>query len=183
MLLGMLALRILPLALLAACSASPKGKAKVTPASSPEDFGPLEYGAEFRDYTKVNKETFQSPTHGKRFVDIYVNEIGLEAYRGASNFPVGTIIVKESWESKDGAQSDVAGPTFVMVKREEGFAPEHEDWWYGFHWADVPESWASRLGSAQIYWRTPSRKVDYCWGCHEDYDREVGLPPSDMRDF
>jgi hypothetical protein len=146
-------------------------------------FGPLEYGADYQSYTRVNKETFQSPTHGRRFVDIYVNDVGLDAYRGESEFPVGTVIVKSSWESEGETRTDVAGPLFVMVKKEKGFDPEHSDWWYGFHWESVPEKWAAKLKAKQIYWRSPSSKVDYCWKCHDSYDREVGMPPADKRDF
>ena len=123
-----------------------------------------------------------SPTHGKRFVNIYVNAPGLSSYKSDAEFPIGSTIVKESWEVKDGKPTDVAGPLFIMVKKEAGFDPDHEDWWYGFHWATPPEKWASRLG-AQVYWRSPSKKVNYCWDCHDNFDREIGLPPKEQRNW
>jgi hypothetical protein len=145
-------------------------------------FGPLRVGADYKSFTKVSTDKFQSPTHGKRFVEIWVNEVGLAAYQGEDEFPVGTIIVKESWENDGkGGPTEVRGPLFVMEKRAKGYDSEHNDWHYEFHWENVPEQWAGKLGGNQIYWRSPSKKVDYCSGCHDNYDREVGLPAKGYR--
>lgn len=159
--------------------AASDGAGAADPAAA---YAPLEVGADHASYTKVNKSSFLSPTHGKRFVDIYVNDVGLAAYQSGGDFPVGSVIVKTSWESKDGQPTDVAGPIFVMEKRAAGFAPDRDDWWYGLHWEDVPETWRARMGGAsQVYWRSPSQKVDYCAGCHEVYDHHMGLPPEEQR--
>ena len=32
-----------------------------------------------------------------------------------------------------------------------------------------------------VYWRTPSKKVDYCSECHENYDRGLGGVPVAQR--
>lgn len=152
-----------------------------TPAAEPA-YAPLDVGADYKSYTKVNKETFVSPTHGKRFVDIYVNDVGLAAYTSDAEFPVGSIVVKTSWETADGKPTDVAGPIFVMEKKAAGFSPDHGDWWYGLHWENVPASWQPKMGGAtQVYWRSPSAKVNYCWECHDNFDRAMGLPPAEQR--
>jgi len=144
-----------------------------------DKFGPLEYGADWKTYTKVNKQPFFSKPHGKRMVEIYVNKIGLEAYTSEKPSPVGTIIVKPSWDiGKDGKPSTKAGPTFVMVKKEKGFDKDNNDWWYAIHWENPPAPFNKNGG---LYWRSPSKRVDYCGGCHENYDNEVGLPPRAQR--
>jgi hypothetical protein len=140
-------------------------------------FGPLEVGADWQTYTRVNTTSFHSPTHGGRMVDVLVNDVGLAAYQGGDDvaIPVGAIIVKTSRE-----ESGAAGPIFVMEKRAAGFDPDHEDWYYAIHWADPPEPWATRLGGP-LYWRTPSKKADYCWECHESFERELGGVPVEHR--
>jgi hypothetical protein len=163
----------------AASGASESGAAAGDPAAT---YAPLDVGADYRSFARVNKSSFVSPTHGGRFVDIYVNPVGLAAYQGEGELPVGSIVVKTSWETRDGKATEVAGPIFVMQKREKGFAPEHDDWWYGLHWESVPEEWVARMGGAtQVYWRSPSKKADYCWSCHESYDRNLGMPPAEQR--
>ena len=138
-------------------------------------YGPLEHGSDYKSWTKLNKEAFRSPTHGKRFVNVYVNDIGLEAFKSEDMpFPEGSIVVKDSWEAKDGQPSDVAGPIFVMHKRAKGYDAENEDWWFALHWENVPANWQKRVGGKQVYWRSPSKKVNYCGGCHQNYDRAIG---------
>lgn len=144
-------------------------------------FGPLEVGSDYKSFTKVNTESFPSPTHGKRFVDVYVNDIGLSAYLSDETpIPTGTIVVKTSKETQDGKPTDVDGPIFVMEKRETGFDAESNDWWYALHWADVPESWQPKVGGAKVYWKTPGKKVGYCVSCHSNYDRELGGVPAEL---
>jgi hypothetical protein len=158
-------------------SGDPKPTTSVDPNTR---YGPLGVGADYESYTKVSKVPHLSQTHGQRFVEIYVNETGLAAYTSDAEFPVGTTIVKTSWERDGDQPSDFAGPIFVMQKREAGFAPDHEDWYYAIHWAEPTPKMAKRFGGP-FYWQSPSKRVSYCWSCHEDYDREVGLPPKEAR--
>lgn len=157
-----------------------KAQAKEAPDASAA-YGPLEVGADYASYTKVSTEPFASPTHGNRFVEVYVNDIGLDAYQHGGEIPVGAVIVKTSFErGEDDQPSDVAGPIFVMEKRAAGFSAAHDDWYYAMHWADPPAKWQQRLGGP-VYWRSPSTKVDYCWRCHESYDRKLGMVPEAYR--
>ena len=65
-----------------------------------------------------------------------------------------------------------------MEKMPAGFAPDNEDWFYGFQWADPPEKWEKKLGT-NVDWRSPTKKVQYCVNCHENYDRALGMPPKE----
>jgi len=161
-------------------SASSTEPQPTTHADPSEVYGPLEVGADYASYTKVTVEPFESATHGYRFVEIYVNDAGLAAYTGGAELPAGATIVKVSWERDGDRPSSVPGPIFVMQKREPGFAPDHEDWYYAIHWAEPTAKMVKRFGGP-FYWRSPSPRVDYCWRCHEDYDREVALPPPAAR--
>jgi len=175
-------LSLIVLATASACSSPPSAKvAKAPPQADPNAYGPLEVGADYRSYTKVSTKPFESPTHGRRFVEIYVNEVGLAAYQGDGELPVGSVLVKTSWERDGDGPSRVAGPTFVMEKRAPGYNPEHNDWHYEIYWADVPATWVAKVGGKQIHWRTPSAKVGYCSDCHDGYDRELGLPAKGFR--
>lgn len=168
------------LAALACGGGSKSGATPAAPqkgaASDPESvFGPLEIGADWQSYTKVNSAPVRSSDHGGRFVDTYVNSVGLAAYKNESaEIPVGTIVVKTSWE-RDGEQpSTTPGPVFVMEKKASGYDAENGDWYYAIHW-EKP------VKGEPIYWRSPSPKVGYCFGCHNDYARQLGMVPDDMR--
>jgi len=64
-----------------------------------------------------------------------------------------------------------------MRKEPAGYAPDHEDWSYAIHWAQPTAAQAKLLGGP-IYWRGKSPKIEYCWKCHDNYDRSVGGIPS-----
>ncbi|MDQ3400658.1 MAG: hypothetical protein M3470_06640 [Chloroflexota bacterium] len=86
-------------------------------ADEASKFAPLEVGADWQSYTKLNKASFKSETHGGRLVDTYVNSIGLDAFKAGTDMPVGSILVKTSKDEDDGTN----GPVFVMEKRAAGF--------------------------------------------------------------
>ena len=156
-----------------------------TPATKPAStdpesvFGPLEVGADYASYTKLTDKPFLSLDHGNRWVDVYVNAIGLAAYDSSGPIPVGTIVVKTSMNDDHGAPGTVPGPIYVMEKRAAGYAPDEDDWWYAIHWAN-PGDDAAKFGGP-VYWRGKSKRVDYCAACHTDYDRSLGgLIPSSV---
>ncbi len=148
------------------------------PAADEDSFGPLEVGADYLSYRKVTDKPFQSLDHGNRWVDVYVNAIGATEYLSGAPVPIGTIVVKTSWQDDHGAPSNVVGPLFIMEKRAPGYAPEHDDWYFAIHWANPPPSEAKKFGGP-IYWRGKSKRAAYCWECHDLYDRRLGgLTPS-----
>lgn len=139
-------------------------------------FGPLEVGADWKSYVKVNTSPVKSETHGGRLVDTYVNQLGAAAYLDdEAEIPIGTVLVKTSTE-RDGSP----GPIFVMEKKSPGFAPAQDDWYYALHWANPSEAWRKKLGGP-VYWRTPSKRAAYCVECHENYDRALGGVPAPQR--
>jgi hypothetical protein len=164
----------------AACGgpASPPPAAAPGPVVDPAArFGPLEVGADWATYTKVNREPVVSRTHGGRLVDTWVNATGLAAYQSdEAAIPPGTVIVKTSRET-----SGAEGPIFVMAKGAPGTSP-HDDWTFAIHWADPPPAWRAKVGGP-VYWRSPSAKADYCWECHEGYDRHLGGVPAAQRAY
>lgn len=157
-----------------------KTEAKAKAGDPNSVFGPLEIGADWQSYTKLNTEPVESGDHGRRFVDTYVNDIGLEAYKTeGAEIPVGTIVVKTSWERDGDNPSTTPGPIFVMEKRAPGYDPDNYDWYYAIHWESPTEPLKSKYG--QMYWRSPSPRVTYCFGCHNDYDRQLGMIPEEQR--
>ena len=143
-------------------------------------FGPLEVGKDWQSYTKVNTTPVESGDHGNRFVDTYVNDVGLEAYKSEeAEIPVGTVVVKTSWERDGDKPSTTPGPIFVMEKRAAGFDAENGDWYYAIHWEEPTPKFKAKFG--QMYWRSPSKKVKYCYECHNDYDRQLGQVPEEQR--
>ncbi len=144
-----------------------------TPAPASDDSW-----SDWKSWTNVSPGPWISPTHGKRFVEIYVNEVALEAYKSKeAEMPVGSIVVKPSWANEDGAPG-ADGPLFIMEKMPSGFAPDSEDWFYGFQWPDPPEKWKKKLGS-NVDWRSPSEKIEYCSDCHDVIPRGLGMPPQE----
>jgi len=171
--------RIVTWLLLVGCGGS-QPPTKKQPTDAESVFGPLEVGADYATYTKLTDKPFLSLDHGNRWVDVYVNSIGLAAYDSSAPIPVGTIVVKTSVLDEDGAPGTVVGPLYVMEKRAAGYAPAEDDWWYALHWANPPAEDAVKFGGP-IYWRGTSARVDYCANCHTDYDRSLGgLIPSSV---
>ena len=112
------------------------------PADDASAFGPLEVGADWATYVKMNTSPVRSETHGGRLVDTYVNAVGAAAYLAEdAAIPVGTVVVKTSHEA-DGSE----GPTFGMEKRAAGSDPDRDDWWYASHWATPPAPWRRKPG-------------------------------------
>lgn len=141
-------------------------------------FGPLEVGADYHTFRKVTPAPFLSLDHGNRWVDVWVNEAGADAYLSGAEMPVGTIVVKDSVDDDGGEPGTVRGPIYVMEKRAPGYAPEHGDWYMAIHWAEPTPQMRARLGGP-IYWRDRSPRVGYCYDCHDGYDRGLGgLTPS-----
>lgn len=66
------------------------------------------------------------------FREIYINSTGEAVNRGASSFPypVGTVIVKESYGSQAEHASGESPDLTIMVKLAEGSSPDTSDWEY-----------------------------------------------------
>ena len=158
------------------------GSSAAPAATAPSAFPPLGIGGDYATYRKLTPTPFLSKVHGNRWVDVYVNDVGADAYLDGGPIPVGTTVVKASWEGAGGQPSSTPGPTFVMRKEKPGFAPEHDDWYFAIYWANPTPAQRARLGGP-IYWESGSPKVAYCYDCHDSYDRDLGgLTPSSLLD-
>jgi hypothetical protein len=99
--------------------------------------------------------------------------------------PVGSIVVKESFEDGGGHPDlNQPGPVFVMERRADGYAADRGNYWYAIQWAHPTGSHA-RLANGQalppIYWRGRSPRVQYCEDCHNAFDNRMGGVPTDVR--
>lgn len=119
---------------------------------------------EFRSWFVNNTNVFISSTHGNRFVNHYVNDIGKDAYSTYAEeglvMPVGSITAKESFTISKKNGSVRKGPLFLMEKMaaDAGFG-ETGDWKY-----------AVILPNGKIMGETGAetgKKVAFCHGCHE----------------
>lgn len=95
----------------------------------------------YEAWTKVNAEPItgdRTGTLGRNihegeagFRDVFVNPVGQAVATGAQDgpYPVGTIVVKNSYAGDNGQIGDLSGVT-VMVKRDAGYDSENGDWEY-----------------------------------------------------
>jgi hypothetical protein len=96
-------------------------------------------------------------THGPhvdRFVRVYINPAGREAFQGgpSSVFPVGTIIAKEKLTTRDAKVADGIG---FMVKRLDAQFPSSGGWQFLYY---------PQVG-------TPGDVQDHCARCHHSAEQ------------
>ena len=118
-------------ALLLSCMSSGSSDPNATTA---EDF------SDYASWQKANAETITGDPSGvlgnahegaSGLREIYVNSVGAAMFAANERgpYPVGTIVLKESFKSDSGAKGSLTGIT-VMVKREAGYDSENGDWEY-----------------------------------------------------
>lgn len=117
----------------------------------------------FRSWPIASTTPFISATHGNRFVNHYVNDIGAEEYLKYAEegvvMPVGSITAKESYTISKKNGKVRRGPLFLMEKMAAGTFPETADWKY-----------AVILPNGKIMAETggeKGKKVKFCHDCHE----------------
>ena len=88
-------------------------------------------------------------THGD-FVQIWLNQEALPSFEDSTSadLPYGSISVKEGYSSSDGSTIN----TITVMKKIEGFDPDHGDWF----WASFdPDGDVNKAGS-----------ISSCYNCH-----------------
>jgi hypothetical protein len=101
----------------------------------------------------ISLSTF-ADVHGTRYCDIFVTAGALDIIRsGQGRYPVGSLIVKAKYPSKDRAPIELFT---VMRKMKPGYAPETGDWEYS-----VVDGDAHRI--------LARGKIASCIRCHNDY--------------
>lgn len=94
----------------------------------------------YKSWQKVNAATITGDSTGvlgsahegeTGFREVYVNSTGAAASSGSASlpYPVGTVIVKESFKDSDGSKGSLTGLT-IMAKRAGGYDSENGDWEY-----------------------------------------------------
>lgn len=119
--------------------------------------------AAYRDWFMPSTTPFTSATHGNRFVNHYINDIGRDAYMSFNEdnlvMPVGSIAVKESYTlNKKGEVS--RGPLFIMEKVAAGAYPDTDDWKY-----------TTIIPNGKILGETgtdTAKKQKFCHDCHSN---------------
>ncbi|MEH6404900.1 MAG: cytochrome P460 family protein, partial [Sneathiella sp.] len=116
--------------------------------------------ANYTDWQNVAVSPYIAGTHGNRYVNNYVNEIGLEEYKKyeeIGTMPVGSVVAKDSF-SVGGNGYVSAGPMFLMEKMANGFAPASGNWRYSMVMPD-----------GTVFGRTKGKNsagVAFCEECH-----------------
>jgi hypothetical protein len=84
----------------------------------------------WKRHYKLNPTPFHSEAH-EAYVDIYLNTLAKTAYiEEKSRFPRGATIYKPLFSDKDAKEF---ARLVIMVKMQEGYDPQHGDWWYGVY--------------------------------------------------
>ena len=115
----------------------------------------------YQKWHNFSSSPYQSDTHGGRYVNNFVNNIGKDAYEKFENIgkaPAGTIIAKDSFMIKANGKSDI-GPLFIMEKLASGKNPETGDWKYSMILSNG--SVTGTTGGKN------SSEMQFCHDCHE----------------
>jgi Cytochrome P460 len=102
------------------------------------------------------EQEFADSEHGDgRYLRDWANDLAVEgiARRGTPAFEPGAIIVKEKHVAVPSNSGFELAALGIMIKREAGFAPEHQDWDYAY--------WERELGVIAT-----AEQSAYCAGCH-----------------
>ncbi len=109
--------------------------------------------------------------HSNRYLMTYVNDIGYDTYvaykPSGVNFPIGSIVAKESYKIKKGGKLK-PGPLFFMTKVGVEEAPKTDGWLY-----------SGVKGNGKKF--KVSQK--FCHGCHVAYKAQdaMGYPLPELR--
>jgi hypothetical protein len=126
----------------------------------------------------MNARVWNSRTHGHRWVNVFVSPSASEAYKNGTPLPVGTLIVKESFENSQGRPSAVSGPLYVMEKGETPRSPETGGWRYALKWENPAPGNPERI-QAPVTWLPGDAGLSSCVRCHNHFkanDYMGGIP-------
>lgn len=159
---------------------SPAPSAVAVPAAG---VGLFSLVADYRqNLVKINVQTWNSRTHGHRWVNTYVSKEGVDAYKNSNPLPEGAFVVKESFEDQDGKVSAVPGPLYVMRKGKVSDSPETGGWKYALRW-DKPVEGNPEEIQGPVTWLPGDGNLDSCVRCHDhfkDNDYMGGVPSDAM---
>lgn len=132
--------------------------------------GPLDQASGYREkLVRMNSKTWNSRTHGHRWVNTFVSKEAVAAYRASRSLPEGTVVVKESFEDQRGKPSPVPGPLYVMVKSEGAAAAN--GWLYALSW-DKPVKGNPEGIQMPVTWLPGNPHLGSCVKCHNHFKRD-----------
>jgi hypothetical protein len=119
----------------------------------------VQIAATYQDWKRYNTKTYQSATHGERYVNNYANDVARDygKYDGEKVLPTGSVLAKDSIvPGADGTAQE--GPLFVMEKMKAGFYAPSADWKYTLVMPD-----GSVIGETN---GQGGANVQFCHECH-----------------
>lgn len=127
---------------------------------------------------KMNSRPWNSRAHGHRWVNTYVSRDAVEAYKQSDPMPLGSLVVKESFEDDNGQPSGILGPLYVMKKGAVSDSPRTHGWLYAFKWDKPAPDNPEHLKDA-VKWLPGDGHLASCIKCHshfKDEDYMGGVP-------
>ncbi len=86
----------------------------------------------YTGWLKINASSYQSATHGGRYVNNYADSHGDYRYKKfekAGTMPLGSVLAKDSFVVRPDGKVGI-GPLFIMEKMKKGFNKSSGDWRY-----------------------------------------------------
>ena len=131
-----------------------------------------------QDLVKMNFKTWNSRTHGHRWVNTYVSKEAVEVYKNSKLLPEGSLVVKESFENVDGKSSTTSGPLYVMFKGKISDSSSTGGWQYALQW-DKPVPGNHEGIETPVKWLPGDPNLNSCVRCHNRFkaaDYLGGIP-------
>jgi hypothetical protein len=113
----------------------------------------------YQDWERFNTKTYQSATHGERYVNNYANATARDyaLYDAEKVLPAGAVLAKDSIVPGANGTAE-PGPLFLMEKMPAGFNAASADWMYTLIMPD-----GSVIGETN---GAGSANVTFCAECH-----------------
>lgn len=156
--------------------ASSASAGNISAASSDHLFDSLENFHE--TLVMMNSHPWNSRSHGHRWVNTYVSKESVEAYKNSNPLPVGSLVVKESFEDEKGQPSGTPGPLYVMKKGAVADSPRNHGWVFAMRW-DKPMANNPEKIKEAVQWLPGDAHLYSCLKCHsrfKDEDYMGGIP-------
>jgi uncharacterized membrane protein len=128
-----------------------------------------------QDLVKMNSKTWNSRTHGHRWVNTYVSKQAVAAYKNSTPLPEGSYVVKESFENDS---EGTPGPLYVMLKGKVSDSPETGGWQYAMEWEKPVPSNPEKI-QMPVKWLPGDPHLNSCVRCHNHFratDHLGGIP-------
>jgi uncharacterized membrane protein len=152
-------------------------KAADASASSTNDL--LDQCKDFRKtLVKMNTRSWNSRTHGHRWVNTYVSKDAVKAYENSNPLPIGSWVIKESFEDENGGPSRTAGPLYVMKKGAVAEASRTSGWQFAVSWEKPVPNNPEKI-KLPVKWLPGDAHLNSCAKCHsrfKDKDYLGGIP-------